>query len=186
MAKKTILSARARAAKTREYLGGISREEYNKRYDVLRLRVRAFEKGAGLARGSLNAAEILYKEARNKFFFEYYGGTAANYKPTVDYEAIIQAPATTKTLSEEQKEEIEQASFARVDRQFYGVVYRSKFSADIQREFEAAQVDGTLTPRKYEQIVRKHADALEAERRQIRQFNRSTPDPSRERRFQSQ
>lgn len=80
-------SPAARAAETREWLG-FSREQYQKRYDVFKLQVRAFERATGAIQGDISPSYILHDIA---YRMRYEGG-----RLTAQEQAILQTPAYSR------------------------------------------------------------------------------------------
>lgn len=80
-------SPAARAAETREWLG-LSREQYQKRYDVFKLQVRAYERSTGAIQGGISPSYILHDIA---YRMRYEGG-----RLTAQEQAILQTPAYSR------------------------------------------------------------------------------------------
>lgn len=80
-------SPAARARDTREWLG-ISREQYQKRYDVFKLQVRAYERATGDIQGEISPSYILHDIA---YRMRYEGG-----RLTAREQAILQTPAYSR------------------------------------------------------------------------------------------
>lgn len=80
-------SPAARAAETREWLG-LSREQYQKRYDVFKLQVRAYERATGAIQGDISPSYILHDIA---YRMRYEGG-----RLTAQEQAILQTPAYSR------------------------------------------------------------------------------------------
>lgn len=171
-----VLSARAQAAKVREW-SGWSRKEYQKQYDILRNKTRAYERATGAARGSINVADLLAREVRGRYYSKFYG---EEYKSTAQFEAIQAAPSTSsgRALSVAATERVQTAAYNSVERQFAGVIGKSKYADDISREVADARDNGTLTPQKYRDIVEKYARALGTEKAEIAKMNKANPDPA--------
>lgn len=81
-------SPAARSTETREWLG-LSREQYQKRYDVFKLQVRAYERATGAIRGEMSPSYILHDIA---YRMRYEGG-----RLTAQEQAILQTPAYSRT-----------------------------------------------------------------------------------------
>lgn len=81
-------SPSARSAETREWLG-LSREQYQKRYDVFKLQVRAYERATGAIQGEMSPSYILHDIA---YRMRYEGG-----RLTAQEQAILQTPAYSRT-----------------------------------------------------------------------------------------
>lgn len=80
-------SPAARAAETREWLG-LSRDQYQKRYDVFKLQVRAYERVTGAIQGDISPSYILHDIA---YRMRYEGG-----RLTAQEQAILQTPAYSR------------------------------------------------------------------------------------------
>ena len=80
-------SPAARAKDTREWLG-LSREQYQKRYDVFKLQVRAYERATGAIQGDISPSYILHDIA---YRMRYEGG-----RLTAQEQAILQTPAYSR------------------------------------------------------------------------------------------
>lgn len=169
------LTARQQKAKVLEWTGWTT-EQYNKEYDKLRNKARAYEKATGAAKGSIDVADLLARDARSKYFSKRYG---EEYKPTAEFEAVSKATSVSsgRTPSKRAVERINKAAYDRVGKQFSGVITKSKYSQDIIKEVQAEMQRGSLTPEKYKQIVEKYARMLGAEKEQVRAFNQASPDP---------
>ena len=80
-------SPAARAKDTREWLG-LSREQYQKRYDIFKLQVRAYERATGAIQGDISPSYILHDIA---YRMRYEGG-----RLTAQEQAILQTPAYSR------------------------------------------------------------------------------------------
>ena len=80
-------SPAARAAETREWLG-LSREQYQKRYDIFKLQARAYERATGAISGSISPAYVLHDIA---YRIRHEGG-----RLTAQEQAILQTPAYSR------------------------------------------------------------------------------------------
>lgn len=80
-------SPAARAAETREWLG-LSRGQYQKRYDVFKLQVRAYERVTGAIQGDMSPSYILHDIA---YRMRYESG-----RLTAQEQAILQTPAYSR------------------------------------------------------------------------------------------
>ena len=80
-------SPAARARDTREWLG-LSREQYQKRYDIFKLQVRAYERATGAIQGDISPSYILHDIA---YRMRYEGG-----RLTAQEQAILQTPAYSR------------------------------------------------------------------------------------------
>lgn len=177
------LTAREQAKKVREWTGW-TREQYNKQYDILRNKVRAYEKATGAKKGSINVSDILARDARARFFAKRYGEP---YQPTAEYEAIQKASSVSSGRKPSQRsvERITQAAYDRVNKQFAGVIFKSKYGIDFNMEVEALRAKGQLTPQKYLELAEKYARMLGAEKEQVKKFNEASPDPFKAYEFHS-
>lgn len=80
-------SPAARSAETREWLG-LSREQYQKRYNIFKLQVRAYERATGAISGSISPSYVLHDIA---YRMRYEGG-----RLTAHEQAILQIPAYSR------------------------------------------------------------------------------------------
>lgn len=168
------MTARQQAEYVRS-LTGWTREEYNRQYDVLRNRARAYERGAGLARGAVNVADLLARNARAQFYSRYYG---EEYKPTGLYAAVQAAPAISsgRKLSQAQRARITDAQEARALREMGGIINNSKYSAEIAAEVERLKELGAYSGRVLYFLARKYARQLDRDRAEIRSYNANVKD----------
>lgn len=171
------LTAREQAAEVRK-LTGWTRQEYQKQYDVLRNRVRAYERGTGVTKEDkrINVSDLLAANAKRMFFAKYYG---EEYKPTALYKAVMQAPSVSsgKKISSKAQARIEQAAETRIEDQFGGLIKNSKFSDDIKKEVEELRKSGNYTPQEHLKIIEKHAKELDNQRKNIKEYNAKLDDP---------
>ena len=168
------MTSRQQAAYVRE-LTGWTREEYNRKYDVLRNRVRAYERGSGLQRGSINVADLLARDARSRAYAKYYGEA---YTPTALYAAVQAAPATSsgRRLSARQRAAISDAQEERAYNEMGGIIRHSKYSAEIAAEVERLKGLGAYSGRVFYALVRSYARRMDRERREIALYNSSITD----------
>lgn len=171
------LTAREQAEEVRK-LTGWTRQEYQKQYDVLRNRVRAYERGTGVTEQDkrINVADLLASNAKRMFYSKYYG---EEYKPTALYKAVMQAPSISsgKKISSKAQARIEQAAETRIEDQFGGFIKNSKFSDDIKREVEELRKIGNYTPQEHLKIIEKYLKEFENERKNVEEYNASLDDP---------
>lgn len=169
------LTNRERAAEIRR-LTGWTKEEYNRRYDVLRNRARNYEKATGLEPGSIDVGDLLYRNQRRVAMSKRYG---EEYKPTALYAAISATPAgsTGRQISQRGIQRVEAAEEARGNIQFSGILYNSKFSIELQK-IKADMVEtGTYDPIQFNKILEEYARRLDQERKNAAAFNKNTRDP---------
>lgn len=178
------LTARQQAAKVREWTGW-TREQYNKQYDILRNRVRAYERATGKTKGSINVADLLAREERRKYFNARIGGEGQ--KQSFLYQAVMTAPSTSsgRALSRASSERLQAAGFDYLFKRYEGILERSRIGQDIMLEFSISESLGNGTPAELERIIEKHLREFDAERRNIAAFNRGNPDPARRMYFHS-
>lgn len=171
------LTAREQAEEVRK-LTGWTRQEYQKQYDVLRNRVRAYERGTGVTKEDkrINVSDLLASNAKRMFFAKYYG---EEYKPTALYKAVMQAPSISsgKNLSSKAQARIEQAAETRIEDQFGGFIKNSKFSDDIKKEVEELRKSGNYTPQEHLKIIEKYVKELDNQRKNIKEYNAKLDDP---------
>ena len=168
------MTARQQAAYVRS-LTGWTREEYNRQYDVLRNRARAYERGAGLARGTVNVSDLLARNARAQFYSRYYG---EEYKPTGLYAAVQSAPAVSsgKRLTQAQRARIVDAQERRAYAEMGGIINNSKYSEAIAAEVARLEALGAYSGRVLYLLARKYARQLERERAEVRAYNANVKD----------
>lgn len=171
------LTAREQAEEVRR-LTGWTRQEYQKQYDVLRNRVRAYERGTGVTAEDkrINVADLLASNAKRMFFAKYYG---EEYKPTALYKAVMQAPSISsgKKLSSKAEARIEQAAETRIEDQFGGFIKNSKFADDIKKEIKELRESGNYTPQEHLKIIEKYLKELDNQRKNIEEYNAKLDDP---------
>ena len=171
------LTAREQAAEVR-YLTGWTRQEYQRQYDILRNRVRAYERGIGVTKKDerINVPDLLASNARRMFFANYYG---EEYKPTALYKAVMQAPSASsgKKLSSKAQARIKQAAETRIEDQFGGFIKNSKFSDDIKKKVEELRKSGNYTPLEHLKIIEKYVKELDNQRKNIEEYNAKLDDP---------
>lgn len=177
------LSKREQAKKVREWTGW-SREQYNKEYDKLRNRVRAYERATGARKGSINVADLLARNARGEYFKRTYG---SGYKPSELYQAVLSAPSVSsgKTVSGRATQRIQAQAVAAVDKQFFGVINNSKYSQDIAADVAELRKSGNYTPEAYRDLVEGYARRLGREREEIARINSAIQDPFKKMFFNS-
>ena len=168
------MTARQQAAYVRS-LTGWTREEYNKQYDILRNRARAYERGSGLARGTVNVSDLLARNARAQFYSRYYGET---YKPTGIYAAVQSAPSVSsgKKLTRAQRARIIDAQEARAYAEMGGIINNSKYSEAIAAEVARLKELGAYSGRVLYLLARKYARQLDREREEVRAYNANVKD----------
>lgn len=171
------LTAREQAEEVRK-LTGWTRQEYQKQYDVLRNRVRAYERGTGVSEQDkrINVADLLASNAKRMFYSKYYG---EEYKPTALYKAVMQAPSISsgKKLSRKAEVRIEQAAETRIEEQFGGFAKNSKYADAIKNEVEELRKSGNYNPQKHLKIIEKYLKEFENERKNVGEYNASLNDP---------
>lgn len=171
------LTAREQAEEVRK-LTGWTRQEYQKQYDVLRNRVRAYERGTGVTEQDkrINVADLLASNAKRMFYSKYYG---EEYKLTALYKAVMQAPSISsgKKLSSKAEARIEQAAETRIEEQFGGFEKNSKFADEIKKEVEELKKSGNYNPQEHLKIIEKYLKEFENERKNIEEYNASLDDP---------
>lgn len=167
------LNAREQAAKVREWAGW-SKEEYRKQRDILYNRARAYEKATGMKKGTINVPDLLAREVRRRYFSRYYGEDS---RPTNLYRAVMQAPAQSsgRAVSRTAASRVRQTAEAALRRQFRGLLRNSKYSADIQREYDNLVVSGEFTVAKFEELLKLYGQILNAEVLAQEQANLTLP-----------
>lgn len=180
------LSARAQAAEVRK-LTGWSREQYQREYDKLRNRVRAYERVTGAkAAGAkpINVADLLARDARARWAERFYG---EKYTPSNLYASVSAAPSVSsgREVSEKAKERILNAAEARIYNQFSGIIFNSKYSEVILSQFERLEASPNYTPAQKLALVEQYARAMENERKNTAALNANIADPFQKSRFSS-
>ena len=179
------LSAKEQAAEVRN-LTGWTRQEYQKQYDILRNRVRAYERGTGVTDQDkkINVADLLASDVKRRFYAKYYG---EEYKPTALYKAVMQAPSISsgKKLSNKAQERIEQAAETRIEEQFGGFAKNSKYAEEIKKDVEELRKSGNYTPQEHLKIIEKYLKEIENERKNVEEYNASLDDPFKKIYFKS-
>lgn len=173
------LSAREQAAELRK-LTGWSRQEYQRRYDVLRNRVRTYERATG-ATEPINVADLMFRNERRRIMSARYGEP---YQPTALYQAIMQAPASgsSRPISTRTQTRIEDAELQRALRQFGGVIYNSKYSEELLNIMQTGlQMErdelGTFDRVEFARIAEQRARDLQEERETAQRLNQNLRDP---------
>lgn len=168
------LSKREQAKKVREWTGW-SREQYNKEYDKLRNRVRAYEKATKATR-KINVSDLLARHARGKYYEKTYG---LDYKESEIWKAIQAAPSISsgRELSKKTIKEVSDFEISRIEAQYYGVLNNSKFSEEIQSLLDKFRKAGKLTSRVYRLIAQRYARKLGREKEELAKTNSEIQDP---------
>lgn len=169
------LTNRERAAEIRR-LTGWTKEEYNRRYDVLRNRARNYEKATGAERGSINVGDLLYRDVRSRAMAQRYGD---KYRPSALYEAVSAGPAssTGRRISQAGIARVAKAEQTRGIRQFSGILYNSKYSERLLQLQQELILSGTYNPIEFAKILEEYARQLGREKENISAFNRNVRDP---------
>lgn len=130
------LSAREQKKKVMQWRGWDSKT-YQREYDRLRNRVRNYERATGMERGSINAADLLARESRRQF----YSARGADSAPTNLYQAI-QATTSASTgapMSQGTISKINEQAIAAYERQYHGLIERSRFGGEAKVYIERAR-----------------------------------------------
>ena len=114
-------SPAARAAETREWLG-LSREQYQRRYDVFKLQVRAYERATGAIQGDISPSYILHDIA---YRMRYEGG-----RLTAQEQAILQMPAYSRGARVSQRAQL-RAETATILQPFKALANSSKVPQSV-------------------------------------------------------
>lgn len=124
------LTAREQAAQVRRWTGW-SAQEYRRQYKALYARVISYEQGTGLPRGSVNVADLLANNARNRYYAQYHG---EEYRPSNLYQAVQAAPAisSSQRLSATARARVQSAAISAIERQVHGLIEHSIFGEVIQ------------------------------------------------------
>lgn len=117
------LTARQQAELVRKWTGW-SAKEYQKEYDKLRNKTRNYERINGFERGSINVADLLARNARNRYYAPRYGEEARN---TNLYNAIQRttSASTGARLSQRTIERARNVAIQGVEKQFAGALSKS-------------------------------------------------------------
>lgn len=169
------LTPREQSAEVRK-LAGWDTKTYQKEYDKLRNRARAYERATGREKGSINVADLLARDVRRRWAAQYYG---EKYKPTELYYAVSSAPSISsgKQVSKQAMRRINVQELRSVSNQFKGVIQNSKYANQIRAEAEDLSRQGKLTASAYREIAEKYARALQEERENAQRLNASISDP---------
>ena len=154
---------------------GWTTEQYNKEYDKLRNRVRAFERATGKAKGEINVADLLAKDARSQYYARYYGKA---YTPTNLYQEVSATPSISsgKQLSRKTAERVRATAKTRLSNQFHGLLNNSKYSQQIQQEVQSMGGLENISPADYEKLLRKYGRLSTADRQAAEEYNRNRRD----------
>lgn len=141
-------------------LTGWSTEEYNKQYDKLRNRVRAYERATGAKKGSINVADLLARNERGKYFARREG---RDYEATSLYKAVQSAPSISsgRKLSERQEQQIRSAARARLNEQYLGFLANSIYGGEAfikVVEKEEKKLGRPLTVDEYARTLKTQAE----------------------------
>lgn len=168
------LTPKEQKAKVMQWTGW-STEQYNKEYDKLRNRTRAFERATGKPKGEINVADLLAKDARSRYYARYYG---EQYTPTNLYQAVAATPSISsgKQLTQRTTERVMETAKARLTSQFHGLLNNSKYAQDIQAEVNRLGGLEKISPADYEKILRKYGKLSTADRQAAEEYNRNRRD----------
>ena len=155
---------------------GWSKKEYERQYDRLRNRVRNFERANGLEKGSINAANLLARHAREEYFAKRQGREVNN---TTLWTAVNEttSASTGAKLSARTTAKIQTAGLASLDARFAGIREKSMFAEEIQAELEALKKNGEYTFANVQAVYDKYARKLGEARESVGAFNEKVSDP---------
>lgn len=188
------LSPSEQRAQVRAWTGWTDRE-YRTEYNRIRKQLVNYKdilRRAGADESQLptkSAADLLAEEARAKSYARYYG---TEYRPN-DLLTAIRATSTTSKLgatrgfTRRDKSGVsgEQRVIESLNRQYEGIIRRSKYSERISSEVAIAMVEGYFSAAWYAVLLRNTADALDAERREARATASDREHPENARFFHS-
>lgn len=145
-------------------LTGWSTEQYNKEYDKLRNRVRAYERATGAPKGRYNVADLLARNARGEYFAKREG---REYTPTNLYSAVQAAPSISsgRELSEAQTARITGAAREALNKQYAGFLKHSIYGGEaFEKAVRHAEEDlgRPLTVEEYARFLRVQAERATA------------------------
>lgn len=165
------LTAREQKAKVMEWTGWTS-EQYQREYDILRNKVRAFERVRG-EKLSTPVADILARDARARWWAEWSG---EKYTPSAQYAAVAAAPSisTGRAPSKAATARITAAGIAAVERQYAGLISRSMFSERLQAEIERAKA-GNISLAELDATARHLGEMSNLNARSVRGWNKAAP-----------
>lgn len=173
--KGKVLTPRQQAALVRERAGW-TKEQYKREYNNLRNRVKSYERLTG--EKNINVADLLARDVSRRYFAKQ---GAEAYTPTNLYYAVQHAPnvssSRNKRISNESYARFTTALEAAAMRQYEGILYRSKYSKEIQRIIRKRKKKGDYSATQLNQLLRKYADKLDEERRAAAAYNKHEPDP---------
>lgn len=154
---------------------GWTTTQYNKEYDKLRNRVRAFERATDKAKGEINVADLLAKDARSQYYARYYGET---YTPTNLYQAVAATPSISsgKKLSRKTAERVQNVAKERLQAQYRGLLSNSAYSAQIG--VEIGYLDGweRATVQEIEEIINRYSKLSTLDRQAALDYNKNRRD----------
>lgn len=154
---------------------GWSTEQYNKEYDKLRNRVRAFERATGKPKGEINVADLLAKDARSRHFARYYG---EQYTPTNLYQVVAATPSISsgKRLSVRTTERVRATAKDRLAAQFKGLINNSIYSPQIGVEIGYAGGWDNITVSELEEILKRYGKISTLDRQAVEDYNENRRD----------
>lgn len=150
-------SPAARAAETREWLG-LSREQYQKRYDVFKLQVRAYERATGAIQGDISPSYILHDIA---YRMRHEGG-----RLTAKEQAILQTPAYSRGARVSQVAQL-RAETATILQPFKALANSSKVPQSVVDAYYGNGVFKDLSIEERRIYIERYADR---KRRRVRKF----------------
>lgn len=125
---KKTLNAREQAAQVRKWAGW-TKEQYNKEYDKLRNRVRNYERANGYEKGSINVADLLAKEVRNRHYAPRYGEQPRSTQLYMAVNATTSA-STGRALTSRATKLSQTAAIAAIEGRYYGLLSKSQLVKD--------------------------------------------------------
>lgn len=119
-----ILTARQQKQQVLKWTGWTAKQ-YEKEYDKLRNRVRNYERANGLERGSIDAADLLAREARTRHYAPRYGEVPQS---TTLYEAVIKttSQSTGQRLTVSGRIKSQEAAILGIEKRYHGLLSKSE------------------------------------------------------------
>lgn len=145
-------------------LTGWSTEEYNKEYDKLRNRTRAYERATGAPKGKYNVADLLARNVRGEYYARREG---REYTPTNLYSAIQAAPSISsgRRPSEASQARIASAAREALNKQYAGFLKHSIYGGEAFEKAVRRAEKGAgraLTVDEYARLLRTQAERATA------------------------
>ena len=154
---------------------GWTSKQYEREYDKLRNRARAFEKATGKPQGEIIVADLLAREARSKYYARYYG---EEHTPTNLYKAVAATPSISsgKTLAKDTAERVRATAKSSLKAQFQGLINNSIYSPQIDVEVGYAGGWDNITVSELEEILHRYGKISTLDRQAAQDYNKNRRD----------